>query len=128
MLCPVCNQILKLRQKKYCSNRCQHDQQYQKYITSWKKGQEDGNRGQKIKLLSKHLRRYLLLKHAEKCTKCEWAVRHKITGMVPLEIDHIDGNAMNNSESNLQLLCPNCHSLTPHFRNLNRGHGRAGRK
>lgn len=128
MHCPICRNVLRLKQKKYCSNRCQHEQQYQSYIASWKKGQRDGNRGLKVKLLSKHLRRYLLLKFGEKCSKCAWSEQHQITGLVPLEIDHIDGNAQNNSESNLQLLCPNCHSLTPHFRNLNRGNGRPWRK
>ena len=32
-------------------------------------------------------------------------------------LPHIDGN---NEESNLQLLCPNCHSLTPTFGALNK--------
>lgn len=32
-----------------------------------------------------------------------------------IEIHHKDGNPLNNCESNLQYLCPNCHSLTPNF-------------
>ncbi len=31
---------------------------------------------------------------------------------IRLEIDHIDGNASDNSLSNLRFLCPNCHSQT----------------
>lgn len=48
------------------------------------------------------------------------------TGLVPLQIHHIDGNALNNKASNLQLLCPNCHSLTENFgsRNRNANHDR----
>lgn len=30
-----------------------------------------------------------------------------------LELHHIDGNHYNNDISNLKILCPNCHSLTP---------------
>ena len=45
MDCVSCLKVLNTRQKKYCSNQCQHDQQYQDYIASWKKGKEDGNRG-----------------------------------------------------------------------------------
>ena len=42
---------------------------------------------------------------------------------IPLEVKHIDGNYLNNSEENLMLLCPNCHSLTSTYKgaNLNRG-------
>lgn len=39
-------------------------------------------------------------------------VRVQIPLSAPLEIEHIDGNALNNKEDNLILLCPNCHSLT----------------
>ena len=50
------------------------------------------------------------------------------TNVVPIEVDHKDGNVDNNSEENLRLLCPNCHALTPNFRNLNKGRGRSWRK
>lgn len=46
------------------------------------------------------------------------------TNTLPLEIDHIDGNSENNSEENLRLICPNCHSLTETYRGANRGNGR----
>lgn len=68
-----------------------------------------------------------MFKIGEKCSMCGWNKRHPITHKVPLEIDHIDGNADNNKETNIRLICPNCHALTPHFRNLNRGRGRKWR-
>lgn len=50
------------------------------------------------------------------------------SGTIPLEIDHIDGDYTNNSEDNLQLLCPNCHSLTSTYKGANKGQGRKDRK
>jgi Zn finger protein HypA/HybF involved in hydrogenase expression len=104
------------------------DYRYKKYILSWKVGGVDGNRGIIFKGISGNIRRYLIEKYKNKCSKCGWNKKHPITGSVPLEIDHIDGNSSNNLETNLQLLCPNCHALTPYFRNLNKGRGRKWRK
>lgn len=35
---------------------------------------------------------------------------------IAIELHHIDGNRLNNAESNLQLLCPNCHAQTTNYR------------
>ena len=44
----------------------------------------------------------------EMCAYSMWMGRK-----LALELHHIDGNHFNNELSNLQILCPNCHSLTP---------------
>jgi len=61
-------------------------------------------------------RRYLLQKASYKCTRCCFDERRPC-GSTILEIDHIDGNHQNNVIENLQVLCPNCHALTPKYRN-----------
>jgi hypothetical protein len=96
-------------------------------VEQWKDGRVDGNIGISARNISAHLRRYLLEKFGNKCSKCGWCKKHPITGTVPLEIDHVDGNAENNKEDNLRLLCPNCHALTPFYKNLNKGSGRKWR-
>jgi DNA-directed RNA polymerase subunit L len=127
--CKYCTKKLTNRfQKKYCSNKCQIDAQYRDYIASWKNGLNKGDRGIRTKNFSGHLKRFLLEKYDGKCCLCGWAKKHPVTGKVPIEIDHLDGNSENNLEKNLRLLCPNCHSLTTSFKNLNKGKGRIWRK
>lgn len=46
---------------------------------------------------------------------------------IPLELDHIEGDASKNKPEDLRLLCPNCHAMTPTWKNRNRGKGRASK-
>lgn len=42
---------------------------------------------------------------------------------IKLELDHVDGNADNNTLENLRLICPNCHSQTETYKGANAGKG-----
>jgi len=53
-----------------------------------------------------------------------WGERNPFTGLIPLEVEHIDGNYKNNRPENLILLYPNCYSLTKNYRGANKGKGR----
>lgn len=123
--CLNCGKQLTKTQTKYCCQKCQLDFQYSQYIERWKKGEEDGSRGQYQ--VSNHVKRYMFERADYKCEKCGWGEINPFTGNIPLEIDHIDGNYMNNKESNLQVLCPNCHSLTSTYKGANKGNGRKDR-
>ena len=101
--------------------------QHSLWLEKWKKGEVNGNIGINVRNFSGHLKVYLRKKFNNECSECGWKKKHPITGVVPLEIDHIDGNSENNVESNLRLMCPNCHALTPFYKNMNKGKGRKWR-
>lgn len=125
--CLVCGKRPKRSIYIYCSNKCQSDYKYNRYIEDWKKGLVNGSRGITAKNISRHIDRYLKEKYQNKCSLCGWNTINKYLEKIPLEIDHINGDSEDNSENNLRLICPNCHSLSANYRNLNRGRGRAWR-
>lgn len=69
---------------------------------------------------------FLIRTRGHRCEKCGLSVW--LGEPIPLELDHIDGNAFNNDPANHRLLCPNCHAQTPTYCGRNRGRGRKLRK
>lgn len=55
----------------------------------------------------------------DKCEICGWNKRRLGEKYTPCELHHKDGNRTNHKLENLQLLCPNCHSLTSTHRAKN---------
>jgi hypothetical protein len=47
----------------------------------------------------------------ERCGRGEW-----LGESIPLELHHRDGDRTNNTLSNIELVCPNCHALTDNYR------------
>ena len=89
-----------------------------------------GNRGLKGKKIDKNRKTALeyintkgisiprlrkkLIEDGIKEKKCEMCGNSEWMGLpITLELHHIDGDRYNNIFKNLQILCPNCHSLTP---------------
>jgi hypothetical protein len=50
------------------------------------------------------------------CKNSEWNGKK-----IPLEVDHINGDASNNSCENLRVICPNCHAQTTTYKGKNKG-------
>lgn len=124
--CLCCGKILYRKDNKYCSQKCQLDYQYYQWVQKWKNGEETGLRGDYG--ISNYLRRYIMEKYNYRCSKCGWGEINPYTQKIPLEIEHVDGNYLNNKEDNLIALCPNCHSLTATYKGANKGYGRKIRK
>jgi len=114
--CLNCNSHFRSNSKQYCSKKCA-DKFRTKKINELI---ENGDMNQ----THFSYRRYLILKHGEKCMKCGWNEKNPYSGKIPIELEHKDGNSENNSLDNLELLCPNCHSLTKTYKALNIGNGR----
>lgn len=102
---------------KYCNNKCQIEKLYLDKIEKWKNNSITPQNS---------IRRYLKEKYGYFCSLCgisEWKEKP-----ITLEIEHKDGNSLNNLEENLCFLCPNCHSQTNTYKGKNRGNGRHSRR
>jgi hypothetical protein len=117
--CPVCGKPISGPQSRHCSNACRVEASYRQFVTAWKAGSVTG--GYRSGEVSRHLRRYLFEKFQGKCAECGWCRVNPTTGRVPLTVHHVDGNCRNHTETNLTLLCPGCHSMTPSYGALNMG-------
>jgi 5-methylcytosine-specific restriction endonuclease McrA len=117
--CKNCNKEFKVGKNstgKYCSLVCTFESQKKERRQNFLEG--------KVKARC-NLRKHLLDIYGHKCSVCnntEW-----LGTEIPLEVDHIDGNASNNFPDNLRMICPNCHAQTPTHNAKNKGNGRKSR-
>lgn len=120
-VCLACGKLLERKQTKYCSNKCQgtkaHDD-FIKDLTTGKKQFNINNNGQ--------IRKYILATRPHICAICNNTLWNST--VIPLIVDHIDGNYTNISPDNLRLVCPNCDAQLPTFKGKNKGKGRFKRR
>lgn len=118
--CSNCGKVKKTLVSTYCSNNCKNQVDRKVIFSLIENGDTTlGERWYKL---------YLINKQGTKCMDCGWNQVNPTTGLVPTQLEHIDGKHLNNSLDNLKILCPNCHSLTPTYGFLNKGNGREGRQ
>ena len=123
--CPACGAVIKgYRHKKYCSKKCMDDARYNEYVRQWLNGEILGYYPDTNHSVKPFVRRYLFEKFNNKCQKCGWSESNKFTNKIPLTVHHKDGDSTNTVLDNLELLCPNCHSLTETYGAGNKGNGK----
>lgn len=106
--------------KKFCSHSCRGWHGIRTAVESSEQGI--------VQASAPTYRKFMIRVHGAKCMKCSWAEKNPVTKAVPIQLNHIDGNSEHTKLKNVELLCPNCHSLTPNFGALNRGNGRHSRR
>jgi hypothetical protein len=124
--CAFCGNNFKSKGEgqKCCSQVCFQAYIKMQEIERWLRGTWDGCTA-KNKELSKRIRDFLLDNCNYKCEKCGWSGINMYSGNTTLQIHHKDGDYQNNIKDNLEVLCPNCHSLTENNGSLNeKGKGR----
>ena len=123
--CNNCGKLLKYAKHGYCK-LCGREKYKIEYLKRWKERKETGH--DSFYKITDIVRTYLLEKCGSECSECGWDKINPKSKKCPLHIDHIDGDHKNSHESNLRVLCPNCHALTETYGPLNNGRGREHKK
>jgi Zn finger protein HypA/HybF involved in hydrogenase expression len=112
-VCANCGGVKERRSNKYC-NACIEKRIFNRR-TSLEESRDDRSR-----------KRIIVEERGWKCAVCglsEWMGKP-----IPLDLDHVDGNADNNTLENLRLICPNCHAQTETYKGANAGKGSSRQK
>jgi hypothetical protein len=125
--CPLCekefvNVFSMSAHKRHCSGKS--STKHFDEVRAWSKDKVLKSQEEIFKICetknSSYVKRALIklgIKEPNKCENCglsEW-----LGQKMPIELDHINGNNLDNRLENLRFLCHNCHSLTPTWRGRN---------
>lgn len=113
-----CGTMIKGKNRKYCSNKCQMTKRSNDTIEHWL---QTGDR------IPNQAKRWILEEQSNQCAICEMEPIWNEKPIVFI-LDHIDGDSTNNSRTNLRVVCPNCDSQLETYKAKNKGKGRFHRR
>ena len=118
-ICEVCGKPIPdgFVNKHTCSTKCGGVYRHNQKVNDWLEHPDKYDRSDRYPFIKE----YLMSIHDNKCEICGWSVTNQYTGVIPLQIHHINGDSTDNRIENLQLLCPNCHTLTENYGSRNKG-------
>ncbi len=123
--CKLCGGYISKQNKSgYCPT-CRKKVEDENKIKKWK---ETGETGCAVGAMIRNcIRKYIYQKQDGKCAICGI---HDTWNSKSLHfiLDHIDGDASNNWENNLRLICPNCDSQLDTYKSRNKNSARTNRK
>jgi len=89
---------------KYCNNKCQAEHRSRQLIQNWK----DGTTKSWAKIPD-WVKRYLIEQKGHCCELCGGTTHNGKE--IPLVVNHKNNDTYDNSEANLELICPNCRAV-----------------
>ena len=118
--CEYCGkEITERHSKRFCCRECYYEahktEHYKRYL-------EDNSIAYGVQNMQRY-KKYFLEEQEHKCAICGCSDIWQDKQLV-FVLDHIDGNADNNSRDNLRLICPNCDSQLDTFKSKNKNSAR----
>lgn len=114
--CLFCKQYFE-ENKNFCNNDCLAKNNFMNSFLDWYYSETYIN-----KYKNPLIKQFVITMRGYQCSRCH--ISEYNGKPLTLHLEHIDGDATNNTKENVCLLCPNCHALTPTYKGKNIGNGK----
>lgn len=110
---------------KFCNCKCSGEFRIQTSIKYWLENQEEF-KNVLMNHSKGHLKKFLLDEQCNRCQICDISDTWNGKKMIFI-LDHINGDACNNTKENIRLICHNCDSQLPTYKRKNKKSSRIKR-